>query len=53
MSMDGSNSSGVTTANEFAALINIAVLENVIHLPKMNWKKRLRSAGLNGQLSMW
>lgn len=49
VSMDASC---VTTSYEFEILINIAVLETLFHLPKINWTKRARPAGPNSQHSM-
>lgn len=42
----------VTTNDAFPALVNPAVVETFFHLPKINWKKRPRPSGPNGQLSV-
>lgn len=39
---DERDPSCVTTTNEIAALINIAVLQALFHLPKINWKESPR-----------
>lgn len=42
----------VTSDNDFPALINPADVETFFHVPKINWKKRPRPEGPNGQLSV-
>lgn len=42
----------ITEHNDFSALINTGVLETFFNVPKINWKKRPKPAGLNGQLSV-
>ncbi|KAK7909692.1 hypothetical protein WMY93_014378 [Mugilogobius chulae] len=37
--------------NDFPALLNEGVLQTFFHIPKINWKKRPRPAGPDGQLS--
>ncbi|XP_061877782.1 uncharacterized protein LOC133630284 [Entelurus aequoreus] len=42
----------VTSSEDFPSLINRAVLETFFHVPKINWKRRPRPQGENGQLSI-
>lgn len=42
----------VTTMEDFAVLSNPAAIESFFHLLKLNWKKRPRPVGANGQLSV-
>nr|XP_055062721.1 uncharacterized protein LOC129445787 [Misgurnus anguillicaudatus] len=41
----------ITNHKDFPAILNAGVLQTFFHIPKINWKKRPRPAGPNGQLS--
>ena len=42
----------VTTLEDFPPLINRAVLDTFFHVPKINWRRRPKPQGPNGQLSI-
>lgn len=42
----------ITNNNDFPALLNEGVLQTFFHVPKINWKKRPKPAGPDGQLSL-
>lgn len=41
----------ITNNNDIPALLNEGVLRTFFHVPKINWKRRPRPAGPDGQLS--
>ena len=47
----GGSAACITNNNDFPALLNAGVLRTFFHVPKINWKKRPRPAGPDGQLS--
>ncbi|XP_060793031.1 uncharacterized protein LOC132896311 [Neoarius graeffei] len=48
---DASASVCITNNKDLPALLTAGVLETFFHIPKINWKKRPRPAGPDGQLS--
>ncbi|XP_077081441.1 P2X purinoceptor 7-like [Siphateles boraxobius] len=41
----------ITSNDVFPAMLNAGVLETFFYIPKINWKKRPKPAGLDGQMS--